>query len=187
MQAAGFVLAGGKSSRMGRDKALLLLDGMTLVERALLSLRAVCAQVAIAGGDARLAPFGRVLPDDRPGCGPLGGIVSALEQSAFAWNLFVPVDVPFVPAEVWRALLARAEQGDAICVMARGQHVQPLCAAYAKAAAPVLRQELEAGRWKVTAAIGAAGPVAYIDFVEESWFLNVNTPEEFAALEAFRA
>ena len=182
MEAAGFVLAGGKSTRMGQDKALLALDGLTLVEHALLSLGPVCAQVSIAGGDARLGRFAPVVPDDHPGCGPLGGIMAALEQSAFEWNLFVPVDVPFVPPQVWRALLARAAEGGAVCVMARGEYVQPLCAAYAKAAAPVLRRELEAGHWKVTAAIAVAGPVAYVDFADESWFRNVNTPEEFAAL-----
>ena len=187
MEAAGFVLAGGKSLRMGRDKARLVLDGLTLVERALRSLHTVCTQVAIAGGDERLAHFGRVVPDEHPGCGPLGGIVAALEQSACEWNLFVPVDVPYAPEQVWRALLSRAAEGGAVCVMARGAYVQPLCAAYAKTAAPTLRRELQAGRWKVTAAIAAAGPVAYVDFAEENWFRNVNTPQEFASLAASHA
>ena len=184
MEAAGFVLAGGRSSRMGRDKAELEVGGVTLVARGLASLKTVCAEVAIAGGDERLARFGRVVRDETPDCGPLGGIVAALEQSAWEWNLFLAVDVPFVPEAVWRGLLLRAAEGGAICVMARGKYVQPLIAAYAKSAVGVLRKELEAGRWKMTAAIAAAGGVAYVDFADESWFSNVNTPEEFAALTA---
>ena len=182
MECAGFVLAGGKSSRMGRDKALLEVGGVPMVARAIASLATACTDVAIASGDDRLAAYGRVVRDETAGFGPLGGIVAALERSACEWNLFLAVDVPFVPEAVWRKLLARAAEGDAVCVMARGEYVQPLIAAYSRSATGVLRRELEAGRWKVTAAIAAAGAVAYVDFAEEGWFRNVNTPEEFAAL-----
>ncbi len=167
---------------MGRNKALLELDGEPLVARALRTLSGVCAEVAIAGGVPELARFGRLIVDDRPGCGPLSGIVVALEASAFAWNLVLAVDVPFVPATAWLALLERAAAVDCVCVMARaGGQVQPLCAAYHRGALPVLRQELDAGRWKVTAAIASAGMVAYVDFAEVASFRNLNTPEEYAA------
>jgi len=176
----GFVLAGGRSSRMGQDKALLELDGMTLVAWAVKSLRTVCEDVAISGGAAGVAAYGRVIGDGQPGRGPLGGIVAALEQSGTEWNLFLAVDVPFVPELVWQGLMERAEAGGAVAVMARCEgQVQPLCAAYARAALPVMRAELEAGRWKVTAAAAAAGQVEYVDFQEAAWFRNVNTPEDF--------
>lgn len=180
MMAAGFVLAGGRSSRMGRDKALLKLNGQTLVERALGSLREVCSEVAIAGGAEELARFGRLIPDQKAGCGPLEGIVAALEQSSFEWNLFLAVDMPYVPSAVWLRLLERAEDAKAIGVMARslGQ-VQPLCAVYARRASGRLREELQAGRWKITAAAAAAGDVECVDFEEEEWFRNLNTQEEF--------
>jgi molybdopterin-guanine dinucleotide biosynthesis protein A len=191
MQAAGFVLAGGKSTRMGRDKALLELNGITLVERALQSLSEVCAEVAIAGGAPELERYGRVIPDVTPGCGPLGGIVAALEQTRWEWNLFVPVDVPFVPRAAWLAILERAAAEDALTVMARaggraGGQVQPLCAAYSQAALAGLRRELHAGHWKVTAAAAAAGQVAYVDFDEDAWFRNFNTPEEFVTAQTKR-
>ena len=182
MQAAGFVLAGGQSTRMGRNKALLMLNGELLIVRALTALAEVCAETAIAGGAPELAAYGRLIPDHTPGCGPLGGLVAALEQTAYDWNLFVPVDVPFVPAAVWQVLLARADQSPhAVCIMARAAgQVQPLCAAYARRAAPGLRRHLDAGLWKVTAAIASVGPVLYCDFEDEAWFRNLNTPEDFA-------
>ena len=93
---------------MGQDKALLTLGGEPLVKIAARKLKAVCAEVAIAGGAEELARFGRVIPDNWPGCGPLGGIVSALEQSSFEWNLFLPVDAPFVPVFCLNALLLGA-------------------------------------------------------------------------------
>ena len=181
MRIAGFVLAGGRSLRMGRDKALLDLNGETLVQRGLRSLGEVCDEVAIAGGREELRRFGRLIPDEAGDRGPLGGIVAALDQTVFEWNLFLAVDVPFVPRMVWDRLIAVAERGGTIGVMARaGGQVQPLCAIYSRGATPVLREELKAGRWKVTAALAAAGPVEHVDFEEAEWFRNVNTPDEFA-------
>jgi molybdopterin-guanine dinucleotide biosynthesis protein A len=71
-----------------------------------------------------------------------------------------------------------------VCAMARTDGVmQPLCAVYSRKALEVLRQEREAGRWKVTRAIEAAGAVKVMDFDAGSWFVNLNTPEEFAEAE----
>jgi molybdenum cofactor guanylyltransferase len=182
--AAGFVLAGGRSSRMGQDKALLRLGGEPLVKRAIRKLSEVCAEVAIAGGREDLTQFGRVIPDRFPGCGPLGGIISALEQSSFERNLFLPVDAPFVPVSTLKALLFMAAESFGMCVMARVQgKEQPLCAVYSRESLEVLRQELIAGRGKVKLAIEAAGPVRFMDFDEAGWFANLNTPEEFAQAE----
>lgn len=171
---------------MGRDKALLMLGGETLVERCLRRLGEVVAEVAIAGGSEELSRFGRVIPDMYPGRGPLGGIVSALEQSSFAWNLFLPVDAPFVPASCLKALISAAARSSSVCVMARVEgEAQPLCGVYSSRALGVLQRELAAGRWKVIAAIEAAGPVEVVDFVDTKWFANLNTPEEFAEAEAY--
>ena len=178
---AGFLLAGGKSSRMGRDKALLQLGGRTLVESGLEKLNAVCAEVAIAGGAADLRRYGRLIEDTQAECGPLAGIVAALEQSEFEWNLFLPVDAPFVPVDVLKSLLLAAG-GDEIGVMAEADdHLQPLIAVYSRRALPVLRQQLAAGRWKVTQAVAAAGSVLRVHFDRPEWFRNVNTPQEFVA------
>lgn len=168
---------------MGQDKALLKLGGETLVERAVRSLSHVCEEVRIAGGSEGLRRFAPLVLDDAPGCGPLGGIVAALEQTRFEVNLFLAVDVPFVPPEAWLRIREAALRSDAPAVMARVQgQVQPLCAAYRTLGLETLRSELRAGRWKVTAAAAAAGRVEYVDFSDESWFLNVNTPLEFAEL-----
>jgi molybdenum cofactor guanylyltransferase len=170
---------------MGRDKALLTFDGEPLVERGIRKLGEVCVEVAIAGGTEELARFGRVILDKSVGCGPLGGIFSALEESSFEWNLFLPVDAPFVPVSALKELLAKADGFEGVCVMARAAgQMQPLCAVYSKKSLGVLQQELAAGRWKVTKAIEAAGEVRFVDFEHAGWFANLNTPEEFAEAEA---
>jgi molybdopterin-guanine dinucleotide biosynthesis protein A len=182
--AAGFVLAGGRSSRMGHDKALLTLGGEPLVQRAVRKLSEVCAEVAIAGGAEELTRFGRVIPDKFPNCGPLGGIVSALELSRLEWNLFLSVDAPFVPVSCLKTLLSMAAGFSGVAVIARVENrMQPLCAVYSRKALGVLEQELAAGRWKVLSAVEAAGAVHVMDFEDAGLFANLNTPEEFAEAE----
>jgi molybdopterin-guanine dinucleotide biosynthesis protein A len=184
VDATGFLLCGGQSSRMGRNKALLLFDGEPLVLRGLRLLEQVCCDVAIAGATEDLGGFGRVIPDQTPGCGPLGGIVSALRQSTSEWNLFLAVDMPFVPAAALNRLLYMAGGLPSVCVMARvGGQVQPLCAVYSRKALPTLNDYLVSGKWKVSEAIAAAGMYKMLDFEEERWFANLNTPEEFAEAE----
>jgi molybdopterin-guanine dinucleotide biosynthesis protein A len=135
--------------------------------------------LAIAGGSADLMRFGRVIPDVTPGQGPLGGIVTALEQSAYEWNLVLAVDMPFVPEAALRSLVAGAG-GRQLVVLADAEGVvQPLCGVYSRRALPALRAELEAGRLKVKDAVAATGAVRYVQFANLAWFRNLNTPEEF--------
>ncbi len=172
---------------MGRDKGFLELGGRTLIEIGLEKLRVACREVSLVGNNPELARFGvPLVPDAIAGCGPLGGIVAGLEASASEWNLFLAVDVPFVPVEVLKMLLVSSETAGAVCVFAEafGQP-QPLVGLYAKSALPVLRAELEAGRWKVMSAIRAAGETRYLQFEDDEWFRNLNTPEEFADAESW--
>lgn len=95
----GYVLAGGRSSRMGRDKAMLELAGKPLVQRAVEKLRRVCAKVFVVGNRPELEIYAPVVRDLHEGCGPLGGIEAALQGSDREWNLLMAVDMPFLPAE----------------------------------------------------------------------------------------
>jgi molybdopterin-guanine dinucleotide biosynthesis protein A len=96
-EVGGYVLAGGKSSRMGRDKALLELAGKPLVLHAVVKLRRVCMEVSVLGNDLALDAYAPLVRDLHPGCGPMGGMEAALLHSRYDWNLFLPVDVPFLP------------------------------------------------------------------------------------------
>jgi molybdopterin-guanine dinucleotide biosynthesis protein A len=94
----GYVLAGGKSSRMGRDKAFMELGGKPLIAHAVGKLQRICGDVHVLGGNPDLADYAPVLHDLHPACGPLSGIATALAHSQHDWNLILPVDVPFLPA-----------------------------------------------------------------------------------------
>ena len=170
---------------MGTDKSLLKLDGETLAARAVRKLRYVCAEVAIAGGTENLRAVGRIIPDLWPEQGPLSGVVSALEQTPYEWNLFLAVDMPFVPEEVLRTLL-NASAGAAQIMLAEAEgKVQPLCGVYSRRSLPALRAELQAGRLKVKDAVLATGAVAYVPFEKLDWFRNLNTPNDFSSAGGF--
>jgi molybdenum cofactor guanylyltransferase len=94
---SGYVLAGGQSSRMGSDKALLELAGKPLALHAVVKLRRVCDQVFILGSNPELDDYAPLVRDVHPDCGPIGGIEAALLHSPHDWIVTLPVDVPFLP------------------------------------------------------------------------------------------
>src|SRR5262245_18156394 len=104
----GFVLAGGKSTRMGRDKAGLSLNGRTLLETALAAAHAVADQVFILGAADLYGAFGPTIADIFPGCGPLGGIHAALSSTQTQLNLVLAVDTPFLSPRLLQYIAERA-------------------------------------------------------------------------------
>jgi molybdopterin-guanine dinucleotide biosynthesis protein A len=110
---AAFVIAGGQSSRMGRDKAFLELDGRTLLERALEVARSVSDDVKIVGQREKFSAYGDVVEDIYPGQGPLAGIHAALRSSTAELNLMIGVDTPFLDTRFVQYLIQQAEASGA--------------------------------------------------------------------------
>jgi molybdopterin-guanine dinucleotide biosynthesis protein A len=181
-----FVLAGGKSSRMGSDKAFLQLGGDTLLSQALKLAGAVADLVRIVGEAKKFAAFGQVVEDVYRDCGPLGGIHAALASSATERNLMLAVDLPFVGPEFLKYLLLRARDSNAIVSVPRtGGGLQPLCAVYQRKFAEVAEQSLRDGRnkidrlfTKVETCVIEEDELLRAGFSAEM-FRNLNTPEEF--------
>jgi molybdopterin-guanine dinucleotide biosynthesis protein A len=184
---AAFILAGGKSTRMGADKAFITLDGRTLLARALELGRAVTSNVQIVGEVAKFRAFAPVIEDVFAGCGPLGGIHAALRVSRAQWNLVLAVDVPFMAPELLKFLIAEARPSEAIVTVPRvAGGFQPLCAVYRREFAVVAERALRAGRYKIDALFGANQTQVITEedlqargFSAEM-FRNLNTPEELA-------
>jgi len=181
-----FVLAGGKSSRMGSDKAFLRLGDETLLSQALKLTSAVVSEVCIVGDAQKFAAFGRVVEDVYREGGPLGGIHAALSGSTTDLNLMLAVDLPFVTQGLLRYLLSRAlESGAMVTVPRSGSGVQPLCAVYRRGFAEVAEQSLLEGKNKIDSLFAKVGTCV----IEENelvragfsreMFRNLNTPEEF--------
>src|SRR5207248_6652811 len=115
------------------DKGFLELAGKPLIVRAIEVARETVPEAMIVGDPRKFVAFGTVIEDVYRDRGPLGGIHAALTNSAVEWNLILAVDLPFVPVQFLKYLLARAESsGATVTVPSVGKYFQPLCAVYRK-------------------------------------------------------
>ena len=203
--AAGFVLAGGQSSRMGQDKALLQFFGKPLIAHAISILRDAGISASIAGSRAPLDSFAPVVADPAPDRGPLSGVCSAFASSSACHAVFLAVDLPFMPPTLLRFLLHHARiTGRAVTVPAMAGFRQTFPAVIDRLALPALQAELNAGSGGSFAAFEAAAAglgqtvsVVSVEFLFQSgqvkhprcfppvfWFLNLNTAADVERAEA---
>jgi molybdopterin-guanine dinucleotide biosynthesis protein A len=189
---AGYVLAGGASSRFGPDKALAYLAGQTLLQRAVGLLREISDSVRVIAPSGRYPDFRELtIPDRWPGEGALGGILTALHASrecGYPWNLIVSCDMPFLTSAWLGYMLERGFSGDADVLFPRSlAGVEPMCGCWRTAALPVLQDAFDEGVRKVT---DAANRVSVRVFDETHWspfdpggriFRNINTPQDYEA------
>jgi molybdopterin-guanine dinucleotide biosynthesis protein A len=183
---SAFVLAGGRSSRMGQDKAFLRLGGSTLLARAVELATAAAESAWIVGRTEKFGAFGTVIEDVYRDCGPLGGIHAALTQTATDLNLMVAVDLPFLRLGLLSFLIAQARKTTAAVVVPRaGGGLQPLCAVYRRSFGQVAERSLLAGKYRIEALFAevetrvlAPEELKQNGFAEEM-FRNLNTQEDW--------
>jgi molybdopterin-guanine dinucleotide biosynthesis protein A len=168
---------------MGRDKAFLPLGGGTLAGRVASAVAAAAGSATLVGDPARYAALGwPVIADRHRGAGPLAGIHAALLATAAEWNLVLACDMPLAGPAFLRQLLETAGNCASDCLVPRlpGGRLEPLCAVYRRACAGPIGEALAGGVRKV--ADGLAGlRVAFHDVTEVCHFVNLNTPEDWAA------
>jgi len=189
LKATGVLLAGGKSSRMNKNKAFLELEGKPLVERSLAVLQRVFTEVLISSNAPELySGYGvPVIQDQILERGPLEGLYQGLKSATNEWVFFVACDMPFLRVEVIRFLFTWTSKYDAIVPrLQSGLH--PLHSFYHRRCLPSIKNNLEAGRLKIIDFY----PTCSVKYVEETEleifsdltkaFCNVNTPEEWSAI-----
>ncbi len=155
----GVVLAGGKSSRMGRDKAALKLSGQTLQDRCVAVLRKCFSEVLV------------IRDDDVPELGPIGGVATALRRAP---EIFVVAcDMPFLDAALIREMAAQLPDYDAVAIPG-----EPLHAAYSARILPAIEQQISTGNYSMNHLLSQlrvkaiAGPA----------LININTPQEWETI-----
>lgn len=201
--ASGAVLCGGRSLRMGRDKAGVVFDGEPLLVRAARRFSEIFPEVLVVGGDGRdrggleALPGVGVLADKVPGLGPLGGVATALEAASRAWVFVVACDMPFVTedrtdegliARLWRE--ARASPRSPAIAPRLGGRAQPLAAFYNRSALGPVREAARGGRlcmWRFLEEIGAS----YVDLgpasAESRALEDLDTEDDLARAERLLA
>jgi molybdopterin-guanine dinucleotide biosynthesis protein A len=183
---AAALIAGGRSTRMGRDKARLVgAGGQELWQSQLNLLRKLQPDELLIScrEDQALPADGgvRLVFDQWQEAGPLGGIVSVLETMEPAQLLVLAVDLPAMTPQVLEALVEAAGNGGA--VFRRAGHLEPLAAIYPKAMALSGRRRLEHREFALRGWIAEAGELMCIVDLPQAWegaFLNVNDPDEWA-------
>jgi molybdopterin-guanine dinucleotide biosynthesis protein A len=181
MQAAGFVLVGGRSSRMGQDKARLRIGTRLLVEDIAGKVADATGRVTLVGPPERYADLAfECLPDLRHGLGPLAGIETALASGYGDLNLITGCDMPDLATEWLEKLVTVARRTRALCVVTRDAagKVHPLCAVYRTQCLPFVRRALAARQLKLFDFIRGL-PV--IQMHASQVIGNLNTPQELAA------
>jgi molybdopterin-guanine dinucleotide biosynthesis protein A len=184
---SGFVLAGGESSRMGRDKARLDIGGVSLLRRAVGLLQSVTGNSAIISSSAVHELSGsRTVADDFPSWGPLGGIATALRISETEWSLVIACDLPYLTKAWLDFLIERALKSGADAVVPMNlKGPEPLCAVYHKNAQQRILAAVEGGVHKVTESFDRLS-VEYLEpdewkgFASEGLlFKNINSPADY--------
>jgi molybdopterin-guanine dinucleotide biosynthesis protein A len=179
-----FILKGGRSSRMGTDKSLLLIDGQTFTARIAETLLKLTDSVAVVGGEADSS-----LPsvaDVYPQWGALGGLHAALSACRREWAIVVACDLPFVTAELFSFLAEKRVDHDAVVPVQGDGRPQPLAALYRVATCRQRATELiEAGRRRPLDLLEAV-KTRWVSFAEltnldqaERFFVNINTPADY--------
>ena len=183
------VLAGGMSRRLGRNKAVELFDGETLIRRAIRRMRRVAGNIMVVANDeSRVAELDlpndvAAVLDEYPGKGPLAGIYTGLNASSTEWAVFCACDMPFLSPNLYRALLSNRDRYDAVVPIVDGRP-EPVHAAYSRACLGPIGDKLVANDLKIA---GFFQNVSVRYFSEDELraidpnllsFFNINTQQD---------
>ena len=183
------ILAGGKSSRMGTNKALLKIDGETLIERMINIVNSCTEKLMIITNNPEEFSFLNVetFQDVIKGAGPLGGIYTALKHCQSTHCLVIACDLPFLSKELLQLLYKQGTAYDVLAVDG-GKGVEPLCAVYSKNCIPIIEKQLIAGKHRVTDFYSSVNTkILYWEqnsrLFHNKMFFNINTPEDLKKAE----
>lgn len=183
------VLAGGKSSRMGKDKSDLLYEGQTFLQRQIEKGKALgIADIFVSGYRGTMCTE-RVIKDRYPQKGPLGGLEAAFREMKTPYCLVVTVDVPLVTVEALRGLIREFRKAwmhgnaKAACVLKHGERIEPLLGIYRTDLADTIEREISEGKGRVFCLLEKTGYDVSKSDMPEAVFENINRLEDYEKLK----
>lgn len=184
IQATGIILAGGKNSRMGKNKAFLRVGNQRIIDRTVAQLQQCCNQIVIVSNEPEKYTYlgVEVVTDIIPGLGPLSGMHAGLQAADNEYSLVTACDMPFMDPQIGKKLLDEAEGYDVV-VPRIGDHLEPLFAVYARTCVEPIEECLRNSVSKIIAfyprvKVKYVDGSAYQGIKLNRVFMNVNTPEE---------
>ena len=184
MSITGIVLAGGKSSRIGRDKAMLELGGVRLIARSISIIEPLCDEIIISTNDPGLACLGyHIVQDEHHGIGPVAGLHASLRYSNSEHHLVIPCDTPLVTIDVFERMFAivSAAHPPACVAGTEDGFIEPLIGCYQRSALPLLEEQIQKYDFKLHNALTRMGAIVEV-FHDSRMFWNINTKADISAL-----
>jgi molybdopterin-guanine dinucleotide biosynthesis protein A len=180
MDATAIIMAGGKSSRMGREKCMLPIDGRPMIEHICNKLRPHFKQFLISANDAdRFSFLGiDVIADRLPDRSPLMGIASALEASIHDVNVVIACDMPDIDVAFVKQLLRESKGYEGVVPVTGTSRLEPMCAVYRKSVLKTMNEALSSGDRKVSEVLRRC-KIKYIEVSDAPWFRNINTMKDY--------
>lgn len=148
----GIILSGGNSSRMGSEKGLVSFRGNPLVSYSIKALEPLCGKILLSANTdfEKYKQFNlRIIQDKVSGIGPMGGLISCLEQSQTHHNLVLSCDAPFITSQFFEYLLDRIENFQAVVPIRSNGKFEPLCAYYNTNVISKIEEAVSLGDYKM--------------------------------------
>jgi molybdopterin-guanine dinucleotide biosynthesis protein A len=182
----GIILAGGKSSRMGKDKGTCSFKNKPLVEYAIEALKPFCGELLLSANN--IESYNKytieVVPDEISSIGPLGGMFTCLKKSKTRHNIILSCDTPFITMDLIKYIIENIDSKNKIIApLHRQNFIEPLCAYYSKDLIPVFEEFIENKNYKLLKILNSVElKTLRIDsslgFYSPKLFNNLNTPED---------
>jgi len=185
----GIILAGGKGTRMGSEKGLIIYNNKPLIVYAIEALTPICDEILISANSDAYHKFGyQVIPDQFPDSGPMGGIYSCLQLSGSDVNIILSCDMPLVKTIHLQQLIKFAHLFEAVIPWHGNEYFEPLCAVYRRDLIPVFERFVNAGNFKIPDLIGEIDAKLLKSGGDNGLpadiFFNVNSRDQLRVLEA---
>lgn len=179
MQVGVIILAGGKSSRMGTDKGLMLINGKPMLQHIIVAVAAISNNIIIVSNKSAYQQFGcPVVKDEVKNAGPLAGIFSGLKFANTAKNIVLSCDVPFVNEQLVSFLIENSKNFD-VTIAQKDEQLHPLIGVYSKKCLPIFEKELMQQQFKVRLALQKVKlNIVNVNQFEAAHFININTPTD---------
>jgi molybdopterin-guanine dinucleotide biosynthesis protein A len=183
----GIILAGGKSSRMGQDKSMMMFHGRPLILNAINIIQDFCDRVVISSDNPAHGFTGcEIWPDEFPVQAPMSGICTCIRRSFTAWNIILSCDMPLVEPALFRHLIGECGDYDVVIPVHR-LGLEPLCGLYNRSAVPLLESSMAIGQYSMQRLIHSANHKLIriepeLDYYREDMFVNINTWEDYTLL-----
>lgn len=182
----GFILAGGKSQRMGTDKGLLLLNGKPFISHVYEAMQPIFGDnIVVVSSNEAYDAFGyNRIEDLISDKGPVGGLYTALKQSKTKFNLVLSVDIPLITTELVQWLVDNHDDGYLVTQVQVGDKVSPLVAVYDRALRTLLGEHLAGNQLKLRDVIAEVTPQTLP--IPEKWseqLQNINTEEDYKKIQ----